>query len=585
MTRNFMLLTLSLLLATPTLTACTVSPRRVAFVGSTNGQTTGGATSQGGQGNGQANGGALPAGSDPPLARLNQVEQVLTQQRFTRVGPAVRNNNMPENGMVAYAIDTTMGACYAAVALGSDNTDLDMVMLDPSGATVAHDVRTDAHPWISFCAAQGGRHIARLQMARGTGSYYYALYAGPAGRQVDLSAVFGGATEQVQVAQIDPATSARLSALDARLSAENYHRTGEPRGAVFSNREERPYPLNLQAGTCYAFATLGGVGATDTDASVVDGSGTELERDASTNIDGLVRFCPEATGTYNLRAKMYGGAGSLFVAAWTQANAQQPTPTATAVIATQSTAGAGLEESARLLDADMRARGYESYGEPSTGELGASDTRDFPISLEGGKCYAVLAVGDSGVRDLDLLLLAPQGREIDRDVEQDARPIVRVCPQTSGDYAIRVSMANGQGSFVYAPYRWPRGTRGPFNLAGLMYVRLAEVTSLLGVEGYEPSSDFMPDRGHLARQGRTANQTLNLPANACFAILAVGGEGMTDLDASLSLGGQQVAADQTRTAFPAVRYCTTQAGRYTLTIQAAAGSGDYFYQVFARGGG
>jgi len=451
MTRNFMLLTLSLLLATPTLTACTVSPRRVAFVGSTNGQTTGGATSQGGQGNGQANGGALPAGSDPQLAQLaqlNQVEQVLTQQRFTRVGPAVRNNNMPENGMVAYAIDTTMGACYAAVALGSDNTDLDMVMLDPSGATVAHDVRTDAHPWISFCAAQGGRHIARLQMARGTGSYYYALYAGPAGRQVDLSAVFGGA-----------------------------------------------------------------------------------------------------------------------------------------VIATQSTAGAGLLENARLLDADMRARGYESYGEPSTGELGASDTRDFPISLEGGKCYAVLAVGDSGVRDLDLLLLDPQGREIDRDVEQDARPIVRVCPQTSGDYAIRVSMANGQGSFVYAPYRWPRGIRGPFNLMGLMYVRLAEVTSLLGVEGYEPSSDFMPDRGHLARQGRTATQTLNLPANACFAMLAVGGEGMTDLDASLSLGGQQVAADQTRTAFPAVRYCTTRAGRYTLTIQAAAGSGDYFYQVFARGGG
>jgi len=118
-----------------------------------------------------------------------------------------------------------------------------------------------------------------------------------------------------------------------------------------------------------------------------------------------------------------------------------------------------------------------------------------------------------------------------------------------------------------------------------MYVRLAEVTSLLGVEGYEPSADFTPDRGRLARQGRTATQTLSLPANSCFAFLAVGGEGVTDLDASLSLGRQQVAADQTRTAFPAVRYCTQQAGQYTLTIRAAGGSGDYFYQVFARSSG
>ncbi len=584
MTRNFTLLAMSLVLPALVSTGCTISPRRGGFMlGPTNRNQTTGATAQPGAPG--APPGALPAGSDPQLAQLNQVEQVLTQQGFTRVGPAVRNTNMPANGMVAYAIDATAGNCYAAVALGSENTDLNMVLLDPSGGTVAHDVRTDAHPWISFCATTAGRHIARLQMVSGSGSYYYALYAGPSGRQVDLSAVFGGSAEQVQVAQIDSTTAGRLRALDTRLTTDRFQRVGEPRGAVFSNREDRTYPLSLQAGTCYAFATLGGPGAEDTDASVVDGSGNVLASDTSTELDSLVRFCPESTGTYNLRAMMYGGAGPLFVAAWSQTTQQQPSaPTAT-VIATQSSAGVTLDENVRLLDADMRARGYASYGETSRGQLGEGESRDFPISLEGGKCYAVFAVGDGGVRDLDLLLLDPRGREIDRDIEQDARPIVRVCPERSGDYAIRVRMANGQGAFVYSPYRWPRGTRGPFNLAGLMYVRLAEVTSLLGVEGYEPSSDFMPDRGRLARQGRSATKTLNLPANACFAILAVGGEGVNDLDASLSFGGEQVAADQTRTAFPAVRYCTTRAGRYTLTIRAAGGSGDYFYQVFARGGG
>lgn len=584
MTRDLSLLALVLTLAA----GCTISPRRGGFVltpGRRN-QTSGAAAGQGqtAQG-GQQTQTALPQGSDPALAQLNQVEQQLTQQRFARIGPAVHNQAMAEHGMVAYAIDAQAGACYAAVALGSDDTDLDMVLLDPAGRTVAHDVRTDAHPWTSFCAASAGRYIARLQMARGTGGYYYALYGGPGGQQVDLSALLGGAGQTqatAQTATLDSATQGRIQALDAQLGRERYQRTGEPRGQVFDERGDRSYQLSLTAGTCYAFGTFAGPGVTDTDAYIVDGSGNELTSDTSTAADALVRLCAETTGSYELRARMYSGSGAVFVAGWTQASAQQA-PTET-VIAAQSTAGAGLEENARLLDADLRARGYESYGETARGQLGASESRDFPISLEGGKCYAVLAVGDSGVRDLDLLLLDPRGREIDRDVEQDARPIVRVCPERSGDYAIRVRMANGEGAFVYAPYRWPRGTRGPFGLAGLMYVRLAEVTSLLGVEGYEPSADIMPDQGRLARQGRSATHTLHLPANACFAVLAVGGDGITDLDASLSFGGQPVAADQTRTAFPAVRYCTRQAGDYTLQIGAARGRGDYFYQVFTRTG-
>ena len=151
--------------------------------------------------------------------------------------------------------------------------------------------------------------------------------------------------------------------------------------------------------------------------------------------------------------------------------------------------------------------------------------RDFPIQLEGGKCYAILGVGDNGVRDLDLVLVDDRGREIDRDVEQDARPVVRVCAERSGTYSMKVRMFSGSGNFVYAPYRWPRGTRGPFNLAGLIYVRLAEVTSLLEVEGYEPDFESAPGQGELAREGQSRTHRVQLQAGQCYSILAVGGDG------------------------------------------------------------
>src|SRR5690606_12152298 len=110
-------------------------------------------------------------------------------------------------------------------------------------------------------------------------------------------------------------------------------------------------------------------------------------------------------------------------------------------------------ENAALVDADMRARGYESYGPPSRGELAQGASRNFDIRLEGGRCYAILAVGDENVRDLDLVLIGPDGREVDRDIAQDSRPTVRVCPEADGLYTIQMRMADGYGSYIYAPYR------------------------------------------------------------------------------------------------------------------------------------
>lgn len=544
---------------------------------------------QGQQQQGQQQAGGQPAGpaaQTSGVEALNQLDAHLRAAGFAPTGPAVRNSSMQANGLIAYAIDAQPGRCYVAIALADPGMDLNMVLLDPSGRTTAHNVAPDGHPWIHICPSAQGRHLARLQAASGQGAYYYILYGGPQGREPQLATYFGGEDTTVQTATLDGATAQRLNALDQRLQGERFQRVGDPTGVVLEQRQDRNFPLALEQGYCYAFATLGGPGARDTDVSILDGGGAVQARDVDTAVDGMVRYCPTASGAYTLRAHMYSGSGPLFVAGWVQPQQGRgaPNPAQQQVLSAQSTAGGGLDDNYRLLDSDIRARGYQQYGDRANGELSEGQTRDFTLNLEGGKCYAILAVGDGGVRDLDLIVSNSRGQAIDRDIEAGARPIVRACPSSTGDYGIQVRMAQGQGGFVYQAYRWPRGTRGPFGLAGLIYVRLAEVTSLLAVEGYEPDADFSPERGRLRREGASSRHNIDLPAGQCYSILVVGGDGVNDLDVTLSQGNTQVATDGSRNAFPSVRHCTqNNGGRFRLEVNATDGSGQYFYQVFRRG--
>lgn len=523
-----------------------------------------------------------------PRTALEQVETHLTSRGYVRVGPAVRNTNMPQNGLVAYPVDAAPGQCFVALAVSTPTNDVNLFLIDPEGRQMAHNVRPDQHPWIEVCPQTAGRHIARVQMVRGAGEYYYALYQHTGPGEPQLAELFGQAqqVETVTAADLDPATRGRVAAVDAQLRGQNYSQVAEPQGVRLGPRQDRTFPLNLQANTCYTFATFGGPGTEDTDVFVVNGNGDELAADQAQARDGQVEFCPSHPGAYTLRARLYSGNGPVFVAAWARVEGSTGGTVSSNVssggIVGAAAAGAGLDERFGLLDADMLARGYEHYGEPAVGELQSGQSQDFAISLEGNKCYAVVAVGDGGVRDLDLAVLDSRGRELDRDVETGARPIVRVCPERSGDSRIQVRMASGGGAFRYAAYRWPRGTRGPFDLNGLIYVRLAEVTSLLQVDGYQPSADFLPEKSRIRREGGRANHSVFLPSGRCLAVLVVGGDGMHNVDASISVNGRALSRDDSNNAFPDLRFCTQVEGQYDLQITAAAGSGEYFYQVFER---
>ncbi len=518
-----------------------------------------------------------------PREQLEQLDRALRAQGYLPVGP-VTQGTLQSNGITAYALDVRRGYCYTIALFGPPGADVNLVMLDPAGRDIAHNVLPDEHPWVGFCAARGGRFVARVQMARGAGEYFFAPYLTQGRRPADLSAFFGTSSSGPAVAQLDPATRERLDALDRQLASEQFQRIGEPSGLVLRNREERVYALSLEQGRCYVFGTLGGEGTSDTDVFLQDGSGARLQADSATNRDAMVRYCAPDDGNYTLQVRMFGGEGPVFTVAYAQVLGGTTSEPVVPVIADTSTAGANIDENFALLDADMRARGYESLGNHQRGQLNEGTEQAYAVELEGGKCYAILALGDSDVHDLSLSLRDAAGREVDRDEAGDARPTVRVCPQNTGNFTMVVRMISGSGSYVYAPYRWPRGTRLG-DLSGVLYVRLAEITALLSVESFAPDPGYSLDRGRLRREGQTATHALQLQGGQCYSIVVVGGEGVRDLDVTLSRGATQVATDfGARNAFPNVRHCASTNETFTLTVTAQSGSGEYVYQVFSQQG-
>jgi hypothetical protein len=74
------------------------------------------------------------------------------------------------------------------------------------------------------------------------------------------------------------------------------------------------------------------------------------------------------------------------------------------------------------------------------------------------KCYRIYAVGDSSVKDLDLLLRGPNGDAVVADLTHDSWPVLPpsqpVCFPQAGLYMLEVSVYKGAGR--YALQVWGR---------------------------------------------------------------------------------------------------------------------------------
>lgn len=77
------------------------------------------------------------------------------------------------------------------------------------------------------------------------------------------------------------------------------------------------------------------------------------------------------------------------------------------------------------------------------------------VPVEVGWCYAFFATGGDGVRDLDMVVTRPNGREAGRDSMFDITPYVQHCADHEETVEVNVFVARGKGDATFAVLRKP----------------------------------------------------------------------------------------------------------------------------------
>jgi hypothetical protein len=105
----------------------------------------------------------------------------------------------------------------------------------------------------------------------------------------------------------------------------------------------------------------------------------------------------------------------------------------------------------------MAAMGLAQVGPIQQGSLAEGRETRLRIDL-GAQCTTIVALGGTGVRDLDVALLDADDKPVAHDTTKDAQAALRTCPDRAGKFTLVVKMAQGGGDFLAAT--WAGGTSG-----------------------------------------------------------------------------------------------------------------------------
>ncbi|MBK8253350.1 MAG: hypothetical protein IPK82_11880 [Polyangiaceae bacterium] len=98
-------------------------------------------------------------------------------------------------------------------------------------------------------------------------------------------------------------------------------------------------------------------------------------------------------------------------------------------------------------------KGLSSVSPLHTGFQKAEDSAErLFLKVRTDRCYRLFATADSTVRDLDVSIIAPDGRLVAADISKDPWSVVPPrglwCPDEEGPYAIDISVGDGEGGYV-----------------------------------------------------------------------------------------------------------------------------------------
>jgi hypothetical protein len=188
------------------------------------------------------------------------------------------------------------------------------------------------------------------------------------------------------------------------------------------------------------------------------------------------------------------------------------------------------------------------------------------VILGGGQCYALAAVGDGDVEDIDMRLLwmAETTALVAADTTRRRDAVVKVCPEQDGIYVLDVRMYRGAGRYVVQSFGLQEAaTPLPAGVQGRTRIPYAEMQAKVRQRGFE----LTPLTWGLLQPGATQSVPIEVEAGRCYAIGAIATQDFVGGDLDMSLvdrNGVLQAAEIGPNPHPLTYYC----GKHDGTVRA-----------------
>lgn len=208
----------------------------------------------------------------------------------------------------------------------------------------------------------------------------------------------------------------------------------------------------------------------------------------------------------------------------------------------------------------LQSKGFVLTHQVYTGALKEAATESVTFRLRRGVQYALVGVCDQDCSDLDTRLVDPAGTEIGRDAEKDDTPVIELLADKTGEYELRVEMAEcadqpcafGVGVFAVGEDEFEKQVRQQIDKAG----------EELRTQGFTLTHQVFT--GSLEPR-KTENVVFELERGGTYVILGVCDTDCRDLDLELrDEGGRAVDDDVEADDAPVVAVTPAAAGRYTV---------------------
>jgi hypothetical protein len=329
--------------------------------------------------------------------------------------------------------------------------------------------------------------------------------------------------------------------------------------------------------SCLGFVAAGAKFTQAIDLTVLAPSGRVLARGAPRTTLPHAMPCGEPGDVAFVSVRMTDGQGEVTYAALTDARPTLNELTRCAALGAPRPAALelGPEPTARPLEDELAAlgselaeSGYTPDGLVAFGALLAGQHEARMIALDPQRCYALAAIGDSDVVDLDLRVFA-QGaapEPLTADTSRRRNALVKLCTDQRTRYVLDTAVFQGDGGYVVQAFRLALPVHAP-GVDGQARLSFGEQSARMLARGFQAE----PMTTGLVAPNERLRVPLQVRAGRCYAFgavaLADSPRGALDLGV-LDAQGRLVALDTGGDEDPLAFHCAREDGTISVLVRA-----------------